>query len=179
MSSAASNATFAVTCREGKTLRPRIEGQAHRPHAARPHAIAPFFTRIKEAERVACPYAWRMSKSIISFGALLIVVGVVAYVATGMASVTALIPSFFGIVVILLGLLGRADRFERSAVYGALGVSVLGLLGSASGLAQVVTYLGGGEVERPAASITRAVMALILIVFVVVLTRSLAGKRRE
>ena len=119
-----------------------------------------------------------MSKSIVWVGSLLIVFGVVAYVATAMASVTALIPSFFGIVFVVLGLVGRTERFEKPTAYTALGLSVLGLVGSASGLAQVIRYVGGGEVARPAASITTAIMAIILIAFVIVLARSLATKRR-
>jgi len=120
-----------------------------------------------------------MSKSIVQFGALLIVVGVVAYVATAMASVTALIPAFFGLLFVVLGRLGRTDRFEKPALYTALGLSVLGLAGSASGLAQVFAYLGGEEVARPAASLTRAIMAVVLLALVGVLARSLLAERRS
>lgn len=109
---------------------------------------------------------------------LLIVIGVVAYVATGMVSVTALIPAFFGIVFVGLGLLGRSERFQKTSLYGALVVAVLGLFGSASGVLQVIRYLGGTELARPAASITRAVMAVVLVAMVVALFRGLRGVGR-
>lgn len=118
-----------------------------------------------------------MSRSAVGFGTLLLLIGVVAYVATGMASVTALIPSFFGMVLVALGALGRTERFEKPALYGALGVSILGLLGSVSGITQTISYMGGGEVARPSASITRAIMAVVLMALVAVLTRALVARR--
>ena len=118
-----------------------------------------------------------MSKSTLGFGVLLIVVGVVAYVATSMASVTALIPSFFGIVLVAIGVLGRNDRFAKPALYAALVVAVLGMFGSLSGIPQAITYLSGGDVARPAASITRAVMAIVLVLMVATLVRSLRASR--
>lgn len=119
-----------------------------------------------------------MAKSVIGFGTLLVVIGVVAYIATSMASVTALIPSFFGVVLVVIGMLGRKDRYEKPALYSALVVAVLGMVGSLSGIPQAITYLGGGEVARPAASITRAVMAVVLVAMVAALVRSLIAMRR-
>lgn len=120
-----------------------------------------------------------MSKSASGFGTLLIVIGVIAYVATGMASVTALIPAFFGIVLVGLGMLGRNEQRQKPALYGALGVAILGLFGSASGITQTITYLSGGDVARPSASITRAVMALVLIALIATLGKSLLALRRQ
>lgn len=120
-----------------------------------------------------------MMKSTTWFGIVLIVVGVVAYVITGMASVTALIPAFFGIVLVALGVMGRTDRLQKPSLYAALVVAVLGLFGSVSGIPQVITYLSGADIARPAASITRAIMALILLVLVAVLARSVVAIRRR
>ncbi|MEM7139205.1 MAG: hypothetical protein AAF500_21720 [Myxococcota bacterium] len=119
-----------------------------------------------------------MARTTISFGILLIVVGVVAYIATGMVSVTALIPSFFGIALTGLGLLGRSERFHKPSLYGALVIAVLGLFGSASGIPQAVRYVAGEEIERPAASITRAIMALVLVALIVSLARAVRTARQ-
>jgi uncharacterized membrane protein len=114
-----------------------------------------------------------MAKSTTGYGVLLIVVGVVAYVATSMASVTALIPSFFGLVFVAIGALGRNERFAKPSLYAALVLAVLGLFGSLSGIPQVFTLLTGGDVARPAASIARAIMAVVLLAMVASLIRAL------
>ena len=118
-----------------------------------------------------------MAKSTIWYGVLLILIGIVAYIATSMASVTALIPSFFGIAFVAIGSLGRNERFAKSSLYAALGLALLGLFGSASGIPQTVTLLTGGDVARPAASVARAVMAFVLIAMVFTLVRALRAGR--
>ena len=118
-----------------------------------------------------------MAKSTIWYGVLLILIGVIAYVATSMASVTALIPSFFGLVFVAIGSLGRNERFAKSSLIAALVLAVLGLFGSLSGIPQVITIIGGGDVARPAASIARAVMAIVLIAMTFTLVRGLRAAR--
>lgn len=118
-----------------------------------------------------------MAKSISGYGVVFILLGIVAYVATSMASVTALIPSFFGIVFVAIGALGRNERFAKPSLYAALVFAVLGLVGSLSGIPQVITLLTGGDVARPAASISRAIMAVILIAMVFSIVRGLRAAR--
>ena len=91
-------------------------------------------------------------------GAALVVLGIGAYVASDFASVTALIPAFFGAVFALLGTLGlRTDR-RRQAVYGIGALGVLGALGSTRGLGDFLTVLTGGSVDSTTAAITQGVM---------------------
>ena len=109
----------------------------------------------------------------------LIVLGLGAYVGTGAVSVTALIPAFFGIALAGLGALGLKDRFRLPSAYGGIVLSVIGLSGSVSGIPKVITYLGGEEVPRPAASIAQSIMAVILLVLVVSLVKFVIAERRQ
>lgn len=72
----------------------------------------------------------------ILFGSALIGVGLVGYFGTGTASVTALIPAFLGLPLVLLGLLALKDSFRKHAMHLA---AVIGLLG----------FLGAGYMARP------------------------------
>ncbi len=116
-----------------------------------------------------------MAKTSQAVGLALIVVGFVAYFASGMASPTALIPTFFGLALSLLGFYGRSPQHARTATLLALGVGLIGLFGSARGLFALPALLGGGEVARPAAVIAQSAMAVILIGYLV---RGLGHLRR-
>jgi hypothetical protein len=120
-----------------------------------------------------------MGRMMIGTAVALIVLGLGAYVGTGGVSVTALIPAFFGIAFAGLGALGRKDRFRVPAAYGGIVLSVIGLLGSVSGIPKVIAYLAGDEVARPAASIAQSIMALVLLVLVVRLVKFVVAERRH
>jgi hypothetical protein len=97
------------------------------------------------------------------FGAALIAVGVGGYVATGKASKTALIPAYFGGVVVGLGLVGlMASSLVGVLSTLSLGVAAIGLLGTGRSLIQWARSLTGSEPARPAvrAKATMAVLCL-------------------
>ena len=102
---------------------------------------------------------------VIGFGALLIVVGLGAYLLSGRASVTALIPAFFGLPILGLGTLARSPRHERWAMIGAAALAGLGLMGSASGVPKFITLLLGGTIERPLAAGMQSLMAFFCTAF--------------
>jgi hypothetical protein len=112
------------------------------------------------------------------FGVLLIVLGVVGYAATGGVSVTALIPAFFGIVLVALGLLARNERYRKHAMHVAVVVGLLGLLGTARGLMALPRVMSQTDVDRPAAVVAQAVMAILMIVYVALGVRSFIAARR-
>jgi hypothetical protein len=121
-----------------------------------------------------------VSKLSTSIGILMILLGVISYVVTGAASVTALIPAFFGIVFAGLGVLGtRKESMRKHAMHAALLLAILGLGGSFGGLISVIGVLGGGTLERPAAAYAQAVMALICIFFIVMGIRSFIEARKQ
>lgn len=121
-----------------------------------------------------------MSKLSITVGIIMIVLGIASYILTGAASATALIPAFFGIAFVGLGVLGaKKESMTKHAMHGALLLAILGLGGSFGGLMNVLGVLGGTELERPAASYAQAVMAIICIYFVVAGIRSFIAARKN
>ena len=111
-------------------------------------------------------------------GALLLL-GLIGYLATGMQSITALIPAFFGIVVIIVMLLfARLARPSMSA-WILLILAVVGLLATIGGIPKVVGLLMGQETARPAAVISQSIMALVSLVFGVVMLTIARGSRKS
>lgn len=119
-----------------------------------------------------------MSRMTIVTGALLAIIGIVGYLASGMVSATALIPVGFGVALTLLGKwAGRPER-RKLAMHIAVLVAIIAMAGSAQGIPAVFMMLGGGEVARPAAQIARALMFAVCLVFVVAAIRSFIEARR-
>ena len=120
-----------------------------------------------------------MAQLTIVIGLVLIVLGAIGYVATDMVSPTALIPAVFGLVLLALGFYGRSEKSRRIAMHLAMGIALVGILGTMRGLVQLPAALSGGDVARPAAVIAQGVMALLLIVYLGLGIRSFANARRR
>lgn len=105
-------------------------------------------------------------------GAALIAVGVLGYVVSGAASLTALLPAVLGAVMLVLGLLAGNDKLHQHAIHGALAVALLGALGS---LRQVVPLFTGEATLATWASLATVVLAGVYIVLGV---RSFVAARR-
>jgi hypothetical protein len=115
----------------------------------------------------------------IIFGILLGLVGVVGFVGTGSAHITALIPAFMAIPFLLLGALSYQDRFRKHAMHLAAALGLVGFLVTAfMGWPKLVTLLGGGTVERPAAVWSQSITALLCGVFVGLCVNSFIQARR-
>src|SRR5688500_8271882 len=72
-----------------------------------------------------------MARLTIGLGAILIALGVAGYLGTGRDSITALIPSFLGAVLVILGLIAAVKpSARRHAMHAAAVVALLGLAGS-------------------------------------------------
>lgn len=110
-------------------------------------------------------------------GLVLMVLGILSYVLTDMVSATALIPAGFGLVISVLGFYGRHEATRKTAMHVAMGVAMVGLLGSISGFASLPALFSGGEVARPAATISRSLMAVILLVYLAAGMKSFAAAR--
>ena len=119
-----------------------------------------------------------MASTTIALGVTLIVVGLAGYFLTGMVSVTALIPAFFGLVIALLGVVGRDERRRKHAIHAAVVVALIGLMGSVRGLLQIGTVFNGTAL-RPAAVVAQAVMALLTGGYLVMAIRSFMAARRN
>ena len=119
-----------------------------------------------------------MPKITVILGILLIVLGVIGWISTSFVSITALIPAFFGIVFLILGLLGRKEGARKHAMHIAAVLAIIGLFGSFRGLTQLPTLLGGGHLERPAAVAAQAVMAVLVLIFIILAVKSFIDARR-
>ena len=108
----------------------------------------------------------------------MIVLGISGYFGTGQASPTALIPSFFGVAMLILGLLALRDRLRKHAIYSIAALSLLGFLGTARGVANYFVMLGGDDVERPAAVPFQAAMAVLCAVLIGLSIRFFVKARR-
>ncbi|MCW5963093.1 MAG: hypothetical protein KIT83_03565 [Bryobacterales bacterium] len=111
-------------------------------------------------------------------GTVLIILGAVAYFASGTSSFTAFIPSVFGILLVACGQLAKNPARTKTFMHIAALLGLLGLLGSIQGIPQTISLLSGGEVARPAAAVSRAVMAVVLVVFVAAAVRSFIQARK-
>jgi len=120
-----------------------------------------------------------MTKTTIYTGIILIILGIVAYFASHAQSITALIPAFFGVPIFILGLIARKESIRKHVIHGALVVALVGLVGSVNGIPQFVSMLLGNDVLRPAAVIVKAIMALILIVYIIMGINSFVQARRD
>lgn len=104
-----------------------------------------------------------MKSATLSYGIALILLGIAGYVLTGAASVTALIPAFFGLPLVLLALGVEA---KPGLAIAALVLALLGLGGAGPGLAKLGTVFDG-TAERAPAVISQSVMAVLTVVYVI------------
>jgi hypothetical protein len=117
-----------------------------------------------------------MANMAIGFGAVLMVLGIAGYLGTGMVSLTALIPAAFGLGLLILGVIARDPGRRKHAMHGAAMIGVLGFAGTARALARLMT---GDLGPRPNAVIAQAVMAILMLIFVVLCVRSFVNARRS
>src|SRR5687768_10040561 len=107
-----------------------------------------------------------MPSTAIGIGALLIVVGVAGYVIGTMGdrgSVTALIPAFIGVLLLLLGLLSNArENLRKHLMHAAILVALLGFIATAG---RLISRLG--ELTMSPAVLSQAATAVLCLVFVI------------
>ena len=120
-----------------------------------------------------------MPKVTIAFGFILIVLAAGFYFGTGRTSITAFIPAFFGLPMVITGVLALRKRWLKHAMHFAAMIGLLGFLGGAGmGVPKLLKMLGGREVARPAAAYEQILMGLLCGVFVVLCIRSFISARR-
>lgn len=119
-----------------------------------------------------------MPGTAIWFGRLLILLGIVGYgygLTAGSASLTALIPAAFGLVLMLLGHAASArENLRKHLMHAAVLVAVIGFMMTAGRLA-----LKFSELSLSAGVVSQAAMAVICLIFVVLAVRSFAEARMK
>lgn len=118
-----------------------------------------------------------MTLTAIYCGGLLIIIGIAGYlygISTGHASMTALIPSAFGLALALLGAVGNAkESLRKHLMHVAVVIALAGFL------IPVVRLLGLPELRLNAAVISQVSMALVCLIFVVLAIKSFVDARRS
>jgi hypothetical protein len=116
------------------------------------------------------------------FGLVLVLLGLAGYgwgLSQGAGSVTALIPSFFGIVLTGLGIGGmKLPKQSRHFMHAAAALALLGILGTVGGVIGAARWIGGTEPARPAAVVVQSIMCLLLVVFLAWCIKSFVDARR-
>lgn len=120
-----------------------------------------------------------MANITIIFGILLILLGLGGWFGSGGASITALIPAAFGIVLLILGVIARNEKARKHAMHVAVIVGLLGFFGSASGLVSLPAVISGESVARPAAVIAKSIMAVLSLLYVARCVKSFIDARRN
>jgi hypothetical protein len=124
-----------------------------------------------------------MPKLSIVLGLVLVALGAAVYFMASAddRSVTALIPAFFGAPIVLLGLLAQVKPgAQKHSMHGVAILALLGLIGAGM---QGVPKLGAlltdrGSLERPMATLTQNLMALICLVLLLACVRSFVLARK-
>ena len=119
-----------------------------------------------------------MPSTAIALGVLLILIGIVGYIygmMNGNASITALIPAFFGIVLAGLGLASRAkENLRKHLMHAAVVVALLGFILPAGGLISRIS-----DLSFSVAVLSQILMAAVCLVFVILGIKSFADARRN
>jgi hypothetical protein len=113
-----------------------------------------------------------MAATTITVGLILTAIGLIGYFLSSI-SVTALIPAFFGIILLVLGFLARADNLRKHAMHAAAAVGLIGFVGAVMSLLR-----GPLEARSALANVSQISMAVITAVFVALCVKSFRDARR-
>lgn len=109
------------------------------------------------------------------FGLILIVLGVASYTMTGRTSMTAMIPAFFGVVLVACAFVARSSEAARKhAMHAAVAV---GLLGALAALGRGIPAALAGDATRPAV-LSQLVMGVLLLIYVGLGVQSFIAARK-
>ena len=120
-----------------------------------------------------------MAKLTIAYGVIFILMGLYGYFGISSESITALIPTFFGIPMLIFGWLALNEKYLKHAMHGAAVLTLLGFAGTVGGLFKFFKMLGGAEMERPAAVTVQAIMAVMCLVFLILAVKSFIDARKN
>ncbi len=123
-----------------------------------------------------------MAKLTILFGVVLIVLGVWGFVATGSGHPTALIPTWFGLVLAISGALALTEDAKRRMLWMHVAVTagLLGFLGAGTRAIVELVKAHGAPLTDTArvAVVYQTAMTAICLVFVLLCVRSFIAARR-
>jgi hypothetical protein len=109
------------------------------------------------------------------FGVILALVGALCYHLTNYVSVTALIPTFFGVAFMILGFVAGKESLRKHAMHAAAALAALGFV---FGVVRVVMALAQGK-EIGTAFVETAVFAGLCGVLLLLCVKSFIDARRR
>jgi hypothetical protein len=113
----------------------------------------------------------------IIYAVLLILLGLISYIVTSMQSLAALIPSAFGIVFLILGLIAMNEIYRKHIMHTASILGLIGFLLTANSLFDVAGYFTGSKLTIPAATIAKSIMSLLSLAFIIICSKSFIDAR--
>jgi hypothetical protein len=121
-----------------------------------------------------------MAKVTLVFAVFFIALGVVGFVATGSQHYTALIPAALGLLLGIFGLMALSPDPGRRKLFMHINVTLglLGFLGTVIGLVDYLRSLGGMVLKNPPATESKAIMALLCLIYVAFCVRSFIAARK-
>ena len=121
-----------------------------------------------------------MAKLTITFGTVLILLGIFAFIGTGIHYPTSLIPCIVGILLCIFGFLARTSDLKKRMLnmHIAVTIGLLGFLGTVNGIYDYIQMRRGRQFAYPVAVEEKAAMAGLLLVYVILCVRSFISARR-
>jgi len=121
-----------------------------------------------------------MAKVTLVFAVLLIALGLAGFIGTGSEHYTALIPAALGLLLGIFGALSFSPDAGRRKLFMHINVTLglLGFLGTVMGLLQWFQMLAGRVSKNPPATESKAAMAILCLVYVVLCIRSFIAARK-
>jgi fucose 4-O-acetylase-like acetyltransferase len=121
-----------------------------------------------------------MAKLTIAFGILLILLGIIGFVATGSAHPTALIPSAIGLLFVLFGVMANTEDSKKRMLWMHISVTValLAFLGTIPADIDTIRLSRGVSFAHPAAVVEKGAMSLLCLIYVLFCVRSFIAARR-
>lgn len=122
-----------------------------------------------------------MAKLTIVFGILLILIGVVGYVATGSEHPTALIPAGAGVLFVIFGVLAGSESPKKRMLWMHVSVTaaLLLFLSLIKADIDVIRLSRGVSFPYPAAVIEKSATSLLSLIYVLFCVRSFIAARRQ
>jgi hypothetical protein len=123
-----------------------------------------------------------MAKVTLVFAVLLVALGLGGYLGTGSLYPTALIPTWFGLALLVFGLLAMSPNEGRRKLFMHINVTI-GLLGFIGGAVEAIRgYVhaqAAGTEANPVALASKIIMAGLLLIYVILCVRSFIAARRS
>lgn len=112
-------------------------------------------------------------------GLVLILLGAGTYATAEVKHVTALIPAFFGLFLVMLGIVARNPARTKHAMHVAVTLALVGALGTVRALPATIAMMNGATPSRPPAMLwAQSISFVVFTVFIVLCVRSFIAARR-